>query len=91
MVPKGPAGWTHDVTAARPRGIILARLTRQILSLADRAYQGAGVAVPLPPATANNQSTASSSTVITPACGHPVNAPRPARNLAGPPVSATSH
>ncbi|MFD4578003.1 IS5 family transposase [Streptomyces sp. NPDC058479] len=35
-------GRTHDLTAARAHGIIQACLTRQILVLADRAYQGAG-------------------------------------------------
>ncbi|MFD7648389.1 transposase family protein [Streptomyces albidoflavus] len=33
---------THDLTAARAHGIVQACLTRQILVLADRAYQGAG-------------------------------------------------
>ncbi len=36
-------GRTHDLSAARARGIVQACLTRQILVLADRAYQGAGV------------------------------------------------
>ncbi|MFB7032303.1 MULTISPECIES: IS5 family transposase [unclassified Streptomyces] len=35
-------GRTHDLTAARAHGIVQACLTRQILVLADRAYQGAG-------------------------------------------------
>ena len=35
-------GRTHDLTSARAHGIVQARLTRQILVLADRAYQGAG-------------------------------------------------
>jgi len=35
-------GRTHDLTAARAQGIVQACLTRQILVLADRAYQGAG-------------------------------------------------
>jgi hypothetical protein len=35
-------GRTHDLTSARAHGIIQACLTRQILVLADRAYQGAG-------------------------------------------------
>jgi hypothetical protein len=35
-------GRTHDLTAARAHGIIQVCLTRQILILADRAYQGAG-------------------------------------------------
>lgn len=35
-------GRTHDLTAARSHGIVQACLTRQILVLADRAYQGAG-------------------------------------------------
>ncbi|MEV7676908.1 transposase family protein [Streptomyces sp. NPDC088752] len=38
-------GCAHDLTAARPHGIIQACLTRQILVLADRAYQGAGATV----------------------------------------------
>ena len=32
-------GRTHDLTAARAHGIIQACLTRQVLVLADRAYQ----------------------------------------------------
>ncbi len=35
-------GRTRDLTAARAHGIVQACLTRQILALADRAYQGAG-------------------------------------------------
>ncbi|WP_078908104.1 transposase family protein [Streptomyces vietnamensis] len=35
-------GRTHDLTAARAHGIVQVCLTRQILVLADRAYQGAG-------------------------------------------------
>jgi hypothetical protein len=35
-------GRTHDLTAARAQGIVQSCLTRQILVLADRAYQGAG-------------------------------------------------
>ncbi len=35
-------GRTHDLTAARAHGIVQACLTRQVLVLADRAYQGAG-------------------------------------------------
>ncbi|MEW2426353.1 transposase family protein [Streptomyces nigra] len=35
-------GRTHDLTAARAHGIVQACLTRQILVLADRAYQGTG-------------------------------------------------
>ncbi|GHB79445.1 hypothetical protein GCM10010397_57730 [Streptomyces spinoverrucosus] len=35
-------GRTHDLTAARAHGIVQACLTRQILVLAGRAYQGAG-------------------------------------------------
>ncbi|WP_406191110.1 hypothetical protein OG331_49825 [Streptomyces sp. NBC_01017] len=41
-------GRTHDLTAARVHGIIQACLTRQILVLADRAYQGAGATVRTP-------------------------------------------
>ncbi|WP_419995884.1 transposase family protein [Streptomyces boninensis] len=41
-------GRTHDLTAARAHGIIEACLTRQILILADRAYQGAGATVRTP-------------------------------------------
>ncbi|MEY9997201.1 hypothetical protein ABIE67_009233 [Streptomyces sp. V4I8] len=41
-------GRTHDLTAARAHGIIQACLTRQILILADRAYQGAGATVRTP-------------------------------------------
>lgn len=35
-------GRTHDLTAARAHGIVQACLTREVLVLADRAYQGAG-------------------------------------------------
>ncbi|MER5891287.1 transposase family protein [Streptomyces sp. NPDC001941] len=35
-------GRTHDLTSARAHGIVPACLTRQLLVLADRAYQGAG-------------------------------------------------
>jgi hypothetical protein len=41
-------GRTHDLTAARAHGIIQACLTREILVLADRAYQGAGATVRTP-------------------------------------------
>jgi len=41
-------GRTHDLTAARAHGVIEACLTRQILILADRAYQGAGATVRTP-------------------------------------------
>ena len=41
-------GRTHDLTAARVHGIVEACLTRQILVLADRAYQGAGATVRTP-------------------------------------------
>lgn len=41
-------GRTHDLTAARAHGIVQACLTRQILVLADRAYQGAGAAFRTP-------------------------------------------
>ncbi|MFJ4806841.1 transposase family protein [Streptomyces murinus] len=39
---------THDLTAARAHGIVQACLTRQILVLADRAYQGADATVRTP-------------------------------------------
>ncbi|MBH1934162.1 transposase family protein [Streptomyces sp. AV19] len=41
-------GRTHDLTAARAHGIVQACLTRQILVLTDRAYQGAGATVLTP-------------------------------------------
>lgn len=41
-------GRTHDLTAARAHGILQARLTRQILVLADRAYQGADATIRTP-------------------------------------------
>jgi hypothetical protein len=41
-------GRTHALTAARAHGIVQACLTRQILVLADRAYQGAGATVRTP-------------------------------------------
>ncbi len=40
--PRATPGRTHDLTAARAHGIVQVCLTRQILVLADRAYQGAG-------------------------------------------------
>ncbi len=56
-------GRTHDLTAARVHGIVQACPTRQILVIADRAYQGAGATVHTPTiATANSPSTTSSST-----------------------------
>ncbi|GGP75794.1 hypothetical protein GCM10010214_58840 [Streptomyces abikoensis] len=39
---------THDLTAARAHGILQTCLTREILVLADRAYQGAGATVRTP-------------------------------------------
>lgn len=41
-------GRTHDLTAARAHGIVQPCLTRQILVLADRAYQGADATVRTP-------------------------------------------
>nr|WP_052412116.1 IS5/IS1182 family transposase [Streptomyces mutabilis] len=41
-------GRTHDLTAARAHGVIHACLSRQLLVLADRAYQGAGATVRTP-------------------------------------------
>jgi hypothetical protein len=41
-------GQTHDLTAARAHGIVQAYLTRQILILADRAYQRAGATARTP-------------------------------------------
>lgn len=41
-------GRTHDLTAARAHSIVQACLTRQILVLADRAYQGAGATIRTP-------------------------------------------
>ncbi len=41
-------GRTHNLTAARAHGIAQACLTRQILVLADRGYQGTGATVPIP-------------------------------------------
>ncbi|GAA2908978.1 IS5/IS1182 family transposase [Streptomyces thioluteus] len=41
-------GRTHDLTAARAHWILQACLTREILVLADRAYQGAGATVRTP-------------------------------------------
>ncbi len=42
------SGRTHDLTAARAHGVIETCLTREILVLADRAYQGAGATVRTP-------------------------------------------
>ncbi|MFD3741869.1 transposase family protein [Streptomyces sp. NPDC058629] len=41
-------GRTHDLTAARAHSIVQACRTREILILADRAYQGAGATVRTP-------------------------------------------
>lgn len=41
-------GRAHDLTAARAHGVIQACLTRQVLVLADKAYQGAGGTVRTP-------------------------------------------
>ncbi|MEV4591207.1 transposase family protein, partial [Streptomyces chartreusis] len=41
-------GRTHDLTAARAHGIVQTCPTRQIVVLADRAYQGAGAAFRTP-------------------------------------------
>ncbi len=41
-------GRTHDLTSARAHGIVQACPTRQILVLADHAYQGAGARLPHP-------------------------------------------
>jgi hypothetical protein len=41
-------GRTHDLTAARAHGIVQACLSRQILVLADKAYQGANATVRTP-------------------------------------------
>lgn len=69
-------GRTYDLTAARAHGIVQACLTRQILMLADRAYQGAGATVRTPTTTtANSPSTTRTSTVITHGCGPLENVP----------------
>jgi len=69
-------GRTHDLTAARAHGIVQACLTRQILVLADRAYQGAGATFRTPYYHHNEHpSTTSSSTVTMPGCELPENAP----------------
>ncbi len=92
-------GRTHDLTAARAHGIVQACLTRQILVLADRAYQGAGATVRTPyKTTANNPTTTSNTTATTPACEPPANAPSPnskpgassAKHAAQPTASAPS-
>ncbi|GAU71690.1 Clp family protein, partial [Streptomyces sp. NBRC 110611] len=72
-------GRTHDLTAARAHGIVQACPTRQILVLADRAYQGASstVRTPYEGATTNCPTTTSSTTVTTPDSAHPANAPSP--------------
>ncbi|MER7576915.1 transposase family protein, partial [Streptomyces sp. NPDC126514] len=41
-------GRTHDLTAARAHGIVQACLTRQILVLTDKAYQGAHATIRTP-------------------------------------------
>lgn len=71
-------GRTHDLTAARAHGIVQACPTREILALADRAYQGAGSTVRAPTTTTMNcPSTTSSTTATTPASERPANEPPP--------------
>lgn len=72
-------GRIHDLTAARAHGIVQACLTRQVLVLADRAYQatGAVVSAPRTTVTANSPSTTSSSTATTPGFERLANAPSP--------------
>lgn len=41
-------GSTHDLTAARTRGIIDALTSATVMTFADKAYQGAGGAVRTP-------------------------------------------
>lgn len=48
MVPRALPGRTHDLTAARAPGVIQAGLSRRLLVLADRAYQGACATVRTP-------------------------------------------
>jgi hypothetical protein len=56
-------GRTHDLTAARAHGIVQACITRQILILTDRAYQGAGATIrtPVPPPPRTGSASAPSS------------------------------
>jgi hypothetical protein len=56
-------GRTHDLTAARAHGIVQACITRQILILADRTYQGAGATIrtPVPPPPRTGSASAPSS------------------------------
>jgi hypothetical protein len=44
----GPAGSTHDLTAAREHGIIEALSAAQVMTFADRGYQGADGSVRTP-------------------------------------------
>ncbi|GAU71484.1 Clp family protein [Streptomyces sp. NBRC 110611] len=54
-------GRTHDLTAARAHGIVQACPTREILALANCAYQDAGATVRTPTkTTANNPTTTTS-------------------------------
>ncbi|MBP2056273.1 hypothetical protein J2Z21_009291 [Streptomyces griseochromogenes] len=70
---------TRDLTAVRAHGIIQTCLTRQILVLADRAYQGADSAIRTPiTAIATCRSTINSTTATTHVFPLPVNAPSPA-------------
>lgn len=68
-------GRIHDLTAARAHGIVQACLSRQLLVLADKAYQGASTTV----RTAYNAmgvicpNTTGSSTRTTPAYASPAN------------------
>ncbi len=70
-------GRTHDLTSARAHGIVQACPTRQILVLADHAYQGAGATFRTPTTTANSPSTTSSSTATTLDSEPPANVPSP--------------
>ncbi|MBF6046110.1 hypothetical protein GO001_12860 [Streptomyces sp. NRRL B-1677] len=72
-------GRTHDLTAARIHGTLDACLTREILILADRAYQDASAIVRTPYYHHRDQHLRiSGSTASMPACELPANTPSPA-------------
>lgn len=70
------SGRTHDLNAARARGIVQVCLTRQILILADRTDQGAGATVRTPYYRHSIQPRSTSSTTETTSDSeHRANAP----------------
>jgi hypothetical protein len=72
-------GAVHDLTAARTHGIPAALVKFGVAAYADAAYQAAGptIAVPYRRHPSRCHAIRRSSTVTTPATGHPANEPLP--------------